>query len=129
MNKDIKDYNDKLSSPDREICELLAKEINSELKEATSKIWHKNPVWFLDENPVAGYAKIKNNVQLLFWSGQSFEESDLESEGSFKAAQKRYTSLDQIDLEDLKRWLKKSREIQWDYKNIVKRRGKLERLK
>ena len=30
---------------------------------------------------------------------------------------------------DLKRWLEKSIEIQWDYKNIVKRKGKLERLK
>jgi hypothetical protein len=29
----------------------------------------------------------------------------------------------------LKRWLAKSRDIQWDYKNIVKRKGKLERLR
>jgi hypothetical protein len=29
----------------------------------------------------------------------------------------------------LKRWLEKSEQIQWDYKNIVKRKGKLERLK
>jgi hypothetical protein len=28
-----------------------------------------------------------------------------------------------------RRWLKKSIAIQWDYKNIVKRKGKLERLK
>ena len=29
----------------------------------------------------------------------------------------------------LERWLQKSSAIQWDYKNIVKRKGKLERLK
>jgi hypothetical protein len=30
---------------------------------------------------------------------------------------------------DLRRWLKKAREIQWDCKKIVKRAGLLERLK
>jgi DNA mismatch repair ATPase MutS len=35
----------------------------------------------------------------------------------------------EIQIEDLKRWLQKSRNIQWDYKNIVKRKGQLERLK
>ena len=125
----IKYYNNSLSSSDKEICELLNKEIDSVLTEAESKIWHRHPVWFLDGNPVAGYAKLKNNVQLLFWSGQSFDEEGLENEGSFKASQKRYTNVDQIDLEDLRRWLKKSRDIQWDYKNIVELRGKLNRLK
>jgi len=28
---------------------------------------------------------------------------------------------------DLKRWLKKASDIQWDYKNSVKRKGRLER--
>lgn len=129
MNKDIKDYNDKLLSPDKEICELLANEISSELKEAESKIWHGAPVWFLDGNPVTGYDKLKNCVRLLFWSGQSFDEAGLHNEGSFKAAEARYTKVDQINIEDLRHWLKKSRDIQWDYKNIVKRKGKLERLK
>ncbi|MBL8759582.1 MAG: DUF1801 domain-containing protein, partial [Phycisphaerae bacterium] len=32
------------------------------------------------------------------------------------------------NLKDLKRWLKKSVAIQWDYKNIVKRKGRLDRL-
>jgi len=68
-------------------------------------------------------------VRLLFWSGQSFDEPGLEPEGSFQAAEARYTSDDQIAAKDLKRWLKKAIEIQWDYKNIVKRKGKLERLK
>ena len=37
--------------------------------------------------------------------------------------------LDEINVKDVKRWLKKASSIQWDYKNIVKRKGKLERLK
>ena len=89
----------------------------------------RHPVWLLDGNPIVGYSKLKDCIRLLFWSGQSFDEPGLEAEGSFKAAEARYTSDDQIAASDLKRWLKKSIEIQWDYKNIVKRKGKLERLK
>jgi len=99
------------------------------LPEAENKIWHAHPVWFLDGNPIAGYSKLKNCVRLLFWSGQSFDESGLQNEGSFKAAEMRYTFVGQINKKDLSRWLKKAKEIQWDYKNIVKRKGKLERLK
>ena len=86
-------------------------------------------MWFLDGNPIAGYSKLKECIRLLFWSGQSFDEPGLKAEGSFKAAEVRYTSEDQLSAKDLARWLKKAIEIQWDYKNIVKRKGKLERLK
>ena len=103
--------------------------MNNNLSGAMSKIWHGGPVWFIDENPVAGYSKLKNCVQLLFWSGQSFDEVGLSPEGKYKAAEVRYTDADQIDIVDLSRWLAKSIEIQWDYKNIVKRKGILERLK
>ncbi len=85
-------------------------------------------MWFLDGNPIVGYDKLKSCVRLLFWSGQSFEEKGLKNEGSFKAAEARYVSVEEINAKDLARWLKKSRDIQWDYKNIVKRKGKLERL-
>ena len=129
MNKEIKAYNDKQASEDKKICSILAAEIDRGLTEAENKIWHAHPVWFLDGNPVAGYSKLKDSVRLLFWSGQSFDEDDLQKEGSFKAAEVRYTSVDQINKKDLARWLKKSRDIQWDYKNIVKRKGKLIRLK
>ena len=129
MNKDIKAYNSKQLKADKEICNLLEQEISKNLPEAENKIWHAHPVWFLDGNPIAGYHKLKDSVRLLFWSGQSFEEEGLKPEGSFKAAEKRYTSIKEVNLKDLKRWLKKSKEIQWDYKNIVKRKGVLERLK
>lgn len=111
------------------ICDQLAAEIQRGLPKAESKVWHGAPVWFLDGNPIVGYWVRKNHVQLLFWSGQSFDEEALQPEGKFKAAEARYTTPDQINTDDLSRWLKKSEEIQWDYKNIVKRRGKLEMIK
>lgn len=129
MNKDIQAYNDSQSSIDSEICNLLAQQICLHLPEAENKIWHAHPVWFLDGNPIVGYSKLKGNVRLMFWSGQSFDEESLQKEGSFKAAEIRYTAVEQIQTKDLKHWLKKAREIQWDYKNIVKRKGVLEKLK
>jgi hypothetical protein len=90
--------------------------------------WHAHPVWFLNGNPIVGYSALKDSVRLLFWSGQSFNEQALQKEGKFKAAEIRYTSAAQINLDDLLQWLQKARQIQWDYKNIVKRKGVLERL-
>jgi hypothetical protein len=129
MHSDTAKYNDSLGAQEREICHLLAREIDQALPEAENKIWHAHPVWFLDGNPVVGYSQRKQCVRLLFWSGQSFKEEELKKEGTFKAAEARYTAADQVNLENLKRWLEKAREIQWDYKNIVRRKGRLERLK
>ena len=129
MNSEIKEYNQKQAEDRKEICDLLAKEILASLPGAENKLWHGAPVWFLEGNPIVGYDVQKTGVRLLFWSGQSFDENGLAPEGSFKAAEARYTGVDQIKAEDLKRWLKKAEEIQWDYKNIVKRRGELIRLK
>jgi hypothetical protein len=126
---DIPAYHAALSKSDLAICQVLHDEINRTLPEAQSKIWHRHPVWFLDGNPVVGYAKLKDCIQLLFWSGQSFAEPGLQVEGTFKAAQARFTAVDQIDTAALRRWLEKARSIQWDYKNIVKHRGVLERIK
>ncbi|MDY0986018.1 DUF1801 domain-containing protein [Flavobacterium sp. CFBP9031] len=125
----IQDYNNSQTAENKEICDLLLAIINENLSDAESKIWHAHPVWFLDGNPVVGYSKLKDSVRLLFWSGQSFDEEKLQNEGSFKAAEMRYTNSNQINEQDLKRWLEKSREIQWDYKNIVKRKGELLRIK
>lgn len=129
MNTTIQDYNNSQNSSDKEICDRLANIIDKNLPYAENKIWHAHPVWFLDGNPIVGYSKLKDSVRLLFWSGQSFDEEKLSNEGSFKAAEFRYTSSEQIIEEDVKRWLEKAREIQWDYKNLVKRKGVLIRLK
>lgn len=129
MHPEIPAYNATLEWPFREIADILASEIDLALPEAESKIWHAHPVWFLDGNPVVGYSKLKGPVRLLFWSGQTFEEPGLQIEGKFKAAEKRYFSPEEINIPDLVGWLEKARNIQWDYKNIVKRKGVLERLK
>ena len=129
MHSDTLKYNESLDPQDGEICNLLAREIDQALPEAENKIWHAIPVWFLDGNPVVGYSKLKECVRLLFWSGQSFEEKGLKKEGSFKAAEARYTAADQVNRRNLKRWLAQARDVQWDYKNIVRRKGRLERLK
>lgn len=129
MHADIQAYNDALAGDEKSICDLLANDIDAALPDAERKIWHRHPVWFLDGNPVAGYSKLKGGIRLLFWSGQSFDEAGLQPEGSFKAAEARYTDLAQVDRQDLQRWLGKARAIQWDYKNIVRRKGRLERLK
>jgi hypothetical protein len=129
MHADTLRYNQSQRAHEREICNLLAREIERALPEAENKVWHAHPVWFLDGNPVVGYSKLKDCVRLLFWSGQSFEEEGLKKEGSFKAAEVRYTAADEVKLRDLARWLKKARDIQWDYQNLIRRKGRLVRLK
>ncbi len=129
MHTDTTQYNQSLAPADQAIADLLAAEIDSALPEAENKVWHAHPVWFLDGNPVAGYSKLKGGVRLLFWSGQSFDEPGLAAEGSFKAAEARYVTAGDVNVPELQRWLGKARDIQWDYKNLVRRKGKLERLK
>ena len=125
----IDDYHAAQTEEDRLICGALQHEIDRGLPGAESKIWHAHPVWFLKGNPIVGYSKLKSCIRLLFWSGQSFEAPGLAPEGRFKAAEARYTETSQIDKTALRRWLKESRLIQWDYRNIVKRKGKLIRLR
>lgn len=131
MTTEIDAYNDRQSTDDeRLICKHLAATICHLLPEAENKIWHRHPVWFLDGNPIVGYSKQKAGIRLMFWSGVSFEEDKLKpGTGKFKDASIFFTHTDQIKMSDLKRWIKKSKSIQWDYKNIVKRKGALVRLK
>ncbi len=130
MNPEIKQYNEKQELAHRKVCDLLSKEIDSNLSGADSKIWHSHPVWFLDENPTVGYSKQKPGIRLMFWSGADFEESALNVLGKkFKDASVFFNDASEINKADIRRWLKKAQDIQWDYKNLVKRKGRLERLK
>lgn len=125
---EIQSYNNLQSQSDQDICNLLMSQIMSNLKNSTYKIRHWSPVWFLDGNPLVWYGKQKKWICLLFWSGQDFEEDWLSPEWKFKAAQIVYTYIDQINTVDLNRRLDKSKIIQRDYKNIVKRKWLLEKL-
>lgn len=130
MNPDIQAYHNTLSETDRAIADLLAQEIDKGLPNTENKIWHRHPVWFLEGNPIVGYSKLKSGMRLMFWSGMGFDEEVLQpGTGKFKDASITYTSVDEINTKHLKRWLKKAKEIQWDYKNIVKRKGKLVKIK
>lgn len=130
MNTEIKTYNNSQTATDKEICDLLASIIDNQLSKAESKIWHSHPVWFLEGNPIVGYSKQKKGMRLMFWSGADFEEEHLNiAGGKFKDASVFYNSVADINSNDLHRWLDKAEKIQWDYKNIVKRKGKLVKLK
>ena len=127
---EIQSYHNKLSQKEKRLCEALAHEIDNSLVESESKVWHAHPVWFLDGNPITGYSKQKRGIRLMFWSGADFEEPGLLIKGKkFKDASVFYNDISEINFEELRRWLQKAAEIQWDYKNLIKRKGKLERLK
>ncbi|MBL9127469.1 MAG: DUF1801 domain-containing protein [Verrucomicrobiales bacterium] len=129
MDPSIQEYHRKQAPGDVAICELRASCIVRALPEAEGRVWHAHPVWFLDGNPVVGYSTSKKGVRLLFWSGQSFVETGLKAEGKYKAAGTGFGTVQEIDVERLGRWLAEARDVQWDYKNLVRRKGRLERLK
>lgn len=127
MHADTRKYN-QAQAPDRAICRALAEQIDSALPEAENKIWHAHPVWFLDGNPIVGYSKLKHCIRLLFWSGQSFKTKGLHKEGTFKAAEARYTDVTEVDTALLAKWLAEARDVQWDYRNLIRRKGRLVRI-
>jgi hypothetical protein len=130
MHPGTVEYNERQEPEDRAICNRLAQEIDRGLPEAENMIWHAHPVWFLDGNPIVGYSKQKPGIRLMFWSGADFREPGLNVVGGkFKDASVFYTSAVEIKATDLRRWLGKARAIQWDYRNLVRRKGKLARLK
>lgn len=106
-----------------EICRALRHEIDAVLSNATAKIWHGSPVWFINNDPVVGYSiTAKGIVSLLFWNGQSFEDPALRATGKFKAAQIHYRDVQNVDLKSLGRWLKKAETLIWDYEGIPQNR-------
>ena len=130
MNPETRQYNAQHEPDYREVCDLLAREIGKGLPEGENKIWHAHPVWFLDGNPIVGYSKQKPGIRLMFWSGADFEEPGLNVLGKkFKDASVFYNHVSEIKKSDLRLWLQRAREVQWDYQNIVRRKGRLERLK
>lgn len=130
MKTEIQNYIAQQSKEDKAICTILATVIDEVLLNAESKVWHAHPVWFLDENPIVGFSKQKAGLRLMFWSGADFGEEKLNVIGKkFKDASIIFTSPDEIEIKLLKKWVKKSIAIQWDYKNIVKRKGELVKLK
>lgn len=130
MPDEIKKYHTALPIIRRDICNEIFNIIENNLTYTENKIWHGHPVWFINGNPIVGYSSLKSGIKLMFWSGVSFNELGLQQgTGKFKDASITYGDVNDIVAEDVIRWLGKSETIQWDYKNIVKRKGVLERLK
>lgn len=130
MHPEVRQYNKEQEADHRKVCDLLAEEIDKAMPDAENKIWHRHPVWFLDGNPIVGYSKQKPGIRLMFWSGADFEEEGLNVPGGkFKDASVFFNDVSEIRTRELRRGLAKAHEIQWDYKNLVRRKGKLQRLK
>lgn len=130
MSTGIDTYNSALPPALQLICQRLQTEIDRGLPGAEAKIWHAHPVWFLDGNPIVGYSNEKKGIRLMFWSGADFGEAGLSpGTGKFKDASVWFTDVSELDPAELEGWLIKARAIQWDYKNLVKRKGQLLRLK
>jgi hypothetical protein len=123
----IEEYHARLAPGDREIADLLAAQIERGLPEATGKVWHAHPVWFLDGNPIVGYSRLKDGMRLMFWSGQSFTAPGLTASGSFQAADVLYVEPHDVDPDAVAVWLAESRSVQWDYENIRRNRGLVQR--
>ena len=129
MHPDTKKYNAAQAPADKAICQRLAEAIDRGLPDAENKIWHAHPVWFLDGNPIVGYSKQRKGIRLMFWSGADFDEPGLNVTGKkFKDASVFFNDVSEVPLRDLRRWLKKAQTIQWDYKNLITRKGKLLKL-
>lgn len=129
MHPDIVQYNAQQQPEHQAVCNLLAQEITKGLPAAENKVWHAHPVWFLDGNPIVGYSKQKPGIRLMFWSGADFDEPGLNVLGKkFKDASVFFNDVNEIRTTELRRWLKAAKAIQWDYKNIVKNKGRLSRL-
>ena len=122
VSPDVATYSSLLNDEDRALCQRLDEMIADALGDAEGKVWHGHPVWFLDGNPIVGYHRLKYGVRVLFWSGQSFPTPGLTPQGSFKAAEFAPGSPDALAEKPFEQWLRESRDIQWDYKNIMKKK-------
>ena len=124
---DILDYNKTLSAEELEIANALCELIEKHLPQAAGKVWHGHPVWFIGGNPIVGYSLKKSGIEMLFWSGQSFNASGLRALGKFKAAALSVPTLNDLDAKVIGAYLVEAKAIQWDYENLPKKR-ELEKL-
>jgi hypothetical protein len=127
--KTIDEYNQQLPEEFGALSDKLQKLINTELPQATHKLWHSHPVWFLDNNPTVGYSLQKGGMRLMFWSGADFDEPELQpGTGKFKDASVFYNSLEGIDSHKIKVWCQKAQKIQYNYRDIIRNKGELQPL-
>jgi hypothetical protein len=112
-------YDAAQSPAEASVCRTLRAEIGRALPDATAKVWHGSPVWFVGETPVVGYdVRAKGGVVLLFWNGQAFADPALEPVGKFQAAQTWFGDVADIKRAPLRRWLKQAGTEIWDVGSV-----------
>src|SRR4051812_17962437 len=114
MNEAIAAYARGLDPRRAAICDRLSQLIDAGLPNATSRIWHAIPVWFIGQNAVVGYTARKQGVMLMFWNGAKFDEPELAHSGSFFVGQIAFDDAAQIDEAKMARWLEKAGTDIWD---------------
>ena len=117
----VSEYNEQIAPEFRSLAEQLTKSFKKQVPQAEAKVWHGHPVWFIEGNPVFGYSLKKTGLEVLFWSGKSFKKAGLKPIGKFQAAGCSIAS--KADVEALNDWLLEAVAIQWDYKNLPKKRA------
>jgi hypothetical protein len=117
-----------LIGKEKEICLKLHSILAKFLTNSTSKLYHGSPVWFINGNPIAGYSIKKSGIALLFWSGQSFRSEGLKPVGKYKAAEIIFQNPEDIDCAHLENIFSEAINVQWNYRDIMKNKGKLELL-
>lgn len=115
---DVVAYNNAVTGENKPVIEFLFQEFLQALPTATYKVWHGAPVWFLDDIPIAGYQDHKFGVKVLFWSGKDFSEPALMGIGKHRAAGITYNEIIDVDIDELRRYLRLSTEIIWDYRSL-----------
>ncbi|MCK6460147.1 MAG: DUF1801 domain-containing protein [Planctomycetes bacterium] len=111
-------YSEAQAPPFRAICETLRGLITRAMPEATSKVWHGSPVWFIGENPVVGYTATAKAVNLLFWNGRAFDDPLLDPVGKYSAAQATFSVPPDPKL--IRGWLRKAKSDVFDSKGFFK---------
>ena len=110
----ITQYQKPFSASQKTIMRTLREELDNVLGHANSKIWHGAPVWFVDENPVAGYSVNSRGVCLLFWNGRAFDEDSLHNVGKFFAAEARFSDVSEVKVTKLRSLIKQAKTHVWD---------------
>jgi hypothetical protein len=128
MIRTITEYNRAQKGATGKICGILGREIGKIMPKGTGRIYYSMPAWLIQDNPIVAYRAASKHVLVLFWSGQSFKTPGLLPSGSFKAAEIRYADSKEINLKQLRAWLKESKKTMWNYRDIRKNKGKLSLL-
>lgn len=115
-------YAESLPETARALFHAVAAQVDAGLPGTEVRIWHGAPVWFDRGQPCVGVSLTRRGVQVLFWSGQLFDEAGLRPLGKFKASERVYQAIADIDGAALARWLAKALTLQWDYAGDLQRR-------